>query len=394
MQFDLFKDFNKRNVVNWLTEILLLIKQPRKFVNQISSKTPEALFSQYLFYFILYTFSYLLSNNSIEFNHLLRPSLIDLFICIPILVLFAASCKLATGKSQTGKLATFIFSLYLLYAPGNVFLHTLYLVHENYFFLYLGSLWTLAFFTYLFYGFPFVIQSKLKTGFKILIANIFLITAGYLALEILAKKLQKPHIAMAGHDLIGEEYREFIGGVVYQRQIPGSITVLDGKTPIKTFYALMELNSNQSFQFHPDSIKSYQLAISNNISYIKNRLPKLRFHRNIQAAQKLLDYDERILKSITPAYFQNTGTPLDEALLNGQVAGRKLHNDLHFDTKLVAEQYSIKRYNNQIVKLNAVNEGLMMAQTLVVMISGKLASGALYPNREIIPEEPFLNFEP
>jgi hypothetical protein len=392
MGFDVFKDFTKNNIINWLNDLVMFISSPRIFIKQITSREAEDLFSQYLFYFIIYTFSYLLTTNATDFNSLVRPSILDLFFCIPLVSLFMVSCKIASGNTYAKQLIVFVGTLYLIYSPLNLFLFTLYVTQENYIFLFLQSILTFIFLTYLIYGFCFMIPVNVRNKFKTFLLNLLLIGVGYLLLEQAAFNLNKGNITIGDHDEISQEYERFIKGVAYSSYVPLPINMMNGKQITKTYYGLVSIGVDSVFQMDPDSIRVFQRNTLNNITYIKSRLPSLKFYRNVECAQTLLEFNSLINSSLSKEYFRNTITAYDNQIFNNKVPGINLNKDLKLDPKFVIFYHDILSSNNTVIKLHTINEALVLAQNVSVFLSGYLLSGIFSRDSVVVQPEKFFRY--
>lgn len=90
---DSFKDFKIEEISDWSKEYVNFIIKPKKVIDKIFEKKSDEIFRQFLFYFSVYTASFLFLSLSTSITQWIKPAVINLFTSIPLIILFIISTK-------------------------------------------------------------------------------------------------------------------------------------------------------------------------------------------------------------------------------------------------------------------------------------------------------------
>ncbi|WP_316827065.1 hypothetical protein, partial [Pedobacter miscanthi] len=118
-------------------------------------------------------------------------------------------------------------------------------------------------------------------------------------------------------------------------------------------------------------------------------LSKLKFQRNVDFAQTLLDYETKLDLLLDSNFLNTKLTFNDYAILNNKVPGIKFLQNMDFKGNLVGTTAYIQMYNNQLIKLHRLNENITLLSRASVFLGGVLIDGWFLPERRIYEKEPF-----
>ncbi len=221
MTVDLLKDFTKGNIIRWIKELVTFVHRPRAFVHAYSLKSAKELFSQYLFYFICYTFSYLLVSTSSEFNTLFKSSAFDLIEVVPLIFILSLSTKIATGKSYFKKITIFLVTLHIIIAPVLIILFVIYVNNESYIYLIFYSILDCSLVLFSIYGFSFIIEKSFGVALWIWFVFIFLSASCYVGLLLVGENLNQADLYYFGdNDDFYTDYEKMINNVHNHLEVP------------------------------------------------------------------------------------------------------------------------------------------------------------------------------
>lgn len=388
MQIDIFQDFTKKNILLWTQEIWVFIVAPRKFIKAMAGKAPEKLFSQYLFYFLIYTASYLFTLNSTEFNSAIKPSVVNIGFCIPIVLFFCLMAKLASGNSRRKEIFLFVITLNMVVGPIEIILYSVYLSNESQIYLIIFSILNLAMVTYMIYGIGFIIQEKFWPAARIFILSFFALSAIFLAVEYIEFQNNLRSLDTYENDVIFDEYRELFSSLTYSSAMPIKMNLYHNKKKVKTYYGIQDIGNSSDFIMDPDSIKRFKKFTNANIAILKSRIPKLKFQRNIAFAQTLLDYHTKLDLQLDSNFLMSNLNKLDDLMINNKIPGEIFMRDMDLGNLLGTTAY-IQLYNNQIIKLHRLNENITLLQRASIFLGGLWVDNFIFSEQRIYPKESF-----
>lgn len=290
---ELTRDYTKENIIIWLKEALLFFRAPIKYVNVLSNKSSADLIPQFIFYFVIYTSSYLFytaSTAGYDFGNLIKHAIPSYLFIIPTVIICCLSAWLATRSFYFKKILIFELSFSLFLTPIWLTLNSLFLSHEDYSFRLIGSiiLGLSAWYSYLCLG--FVIQGINWLGFKITFINLIVMNIIVFANFRIEYDNFSPGGIGIYDDPIYEEYKNLASKLKYKDTFPAVKIAVIQKGKFTTFNATMDDQDLKFASLDTNELKKFDKAVVDNISYLKSIQSTLKYTRNRYAAAKYLEY--------------------------------------------------------------------------------------------------------
>jgi hypothetical protein len=392
MQIDVFHDFTKKNIILWLGDIWIFVRTPRDFIRAASARSADKIFSQFLFYFIIYTASYLLLLNSSDFNSAIKPSVMNIILALPIIPYFGIIARIISKRFNLKEIFLFVMMANLTIAPFEIALLTLYMNSESQVYLIMYSLLHLVLVAYIFYGFGFIVQESFWKGVGMVLLSIAISSLFYLSIELIKFENNFQQLESTDNDSVFQEYKELFSNVQYEPTIPIKMSVMRGKVVVATYYGIQNIYASSTMDFTPDSIKRFKDITRSNIAALKIGIPKLKFQRNISFFQVLLEYYTSIDAEVDSNYLNAKLDYVDAHVINNKVPGVKFKQNIDFKANVGTTAY-VQMYNNQIIKLNRLNESITVLHEVFPFLAGRILSNLLYPECRRYPTEPFLKLD-
>ncbi len=396
MTVDLLKDFTKGNIIKWIKELVTFIQKPRAFVHIYSLKSTKELFSQYLFYFICYTFSYLLVSTSSEFNTLFKSSAFDLIEVVPLIFILSISTKVATGKSYFKKIALFLITLHIIVAPVLIILFVIYVSNESYIYLILYSILDCSLVLFSVYGFSFIIEKSVRIALWIWIVFIFLSASCYVGLLLVGENLNQADLYYFGdNDDFYADYEKMTTNVHNHLEVPIRITYEKDHKIHMVQYAIQAIGYDKFIISDSTKIINYYNDVKANKTIVQNKLKDTKYSYNKICGESYIKY-----YSLIDSTFQHQDFTFKSSiskkiiLITIDTLNQNFIRKIELNSDLIITRDAAIRGNNRIIKLHTFN--LNVRQYYgdgLLFLFGRMLDQAMYGNEKTSSLEPFLKAE-
>jgi hypothetical protein len=349
---DSFKDFKIEEISDWSKEYVNFIIKPKKVIDKIFEKKSDEIFRQFLFYFSVYTASFLFLSLSTSITQWIKPAVINLFTSIPLIILFIISTKFLKKKYKYSKIVAYVFGFQFITIPIIILIFATFLTTENYTYKFISDIFSSIAIIYLLFNFGFAIEEKKSKALKLTLIS-------YLILNLLYFGFQRIDIDPYANvnfnetDPIFSEYYLLTKPIENKGTIPTTrfVTVFNDK--VETYFSLQNIITDSVSRSTNQQNADYLKKIERDINHIVEQKANLKFRRNINASSLWYEYLNDIK---TEAKFKFTDVsqiselnskplPLGEISEIG-VKGYIAQTDLG---KIIKTQIPLKSYHNSII---------------------------------------------
>jgi hypothetical protein len=378
---NLFSDFNKANIINWLRETGTFFRSPRTYVTNLAAKAPEDLLPQFVFYFVVYTFSYIFFSSASDFATLIKPAIFSVTFAIPTIFIFTLSSFIITKTNYFKSTAIFVMSAILFVGPAIMIIYAVFLGTEDYTYLLLGNIGNslLILFCVFFYG--FALSNDRKIAWKISLFNYAFLSLLYLVFIVVNFDKDAAGPVTVHDDLILSEYRSIVEPLKEKERTPNAriITVFYDK--IYSDVTIGNMIKDHQFTGSTDSNKIYRKNIALNLTTLNNKLKDIKFRRNRQAVLLWIKYYNAVAEQYDFKYHDTTQVfhDRDLHLLKIDSGGRiRLYSSGVRLDSIVATQMQLKAYHNNLIRVASLSDDPAFISDIIVFFPGKIIEGIYF----------------
>lgn len=366
--FESLKDFKVEEISEWSKEYIKFIIKPKKVIDNIFKKKSDEIFRQFLFYFLIYTCSFLFLSLSTSITQWIKPAVINLSTSIPLIILFIITTKFFKKKYKNPKIIAYVFGFHFITTPIIILIFATFLATENYTYKFIYDIFLSLATIYLLFNFGFAIEEKKSKALKITLVS-------YLILNLLYFGFQRINIDPYANvnfneiDPIYSEYYQLIKPIKNKDIIPTNRFVFVFNNKIETYFSLSNIITDSVSRSTNQLNVDYLKQLDKNILHLKEQSANLSFLRNKNASSLWLEYFYDI-KSEAEFKFSDTSQiselnlkPIFLEELNS--LGTKFYIIQTDLGKILKTQIPLKSYHNSII-LNSQNS------TMVYEISDKV----------------------
>jgi hypothetical protein len=285
------KNFKIEEISDWIKEYLRFIINPKKVIDSIFEKKNDEILRQFLFYFLLYTASFLFLSlsQSTSISQWIKPAIINLFTTIPLIILFIITTNFFKKKYAKSHIIAYVFGFQFIATPIAILIFATFLTTENYTYKFLFDIFSSIAIIYLFFNFGFAIEEKTSKALKITFVN-------YLILNLLYFGFKQIDVDPYSYgnfnqtDPIYLEYSELVKPLKDKEILPTNHIVTVYKDNIETYFSLSEIIMDTISQYNDQLNSDFLISLDENILHLKEKSENLKFHRNQYASALWLEY--------------------------------------------------------------------------------------------------------
>jgi hypothetical protein len=376
---ELTQDFTKESLIQWIKEAFLFFKAPKRYVDLLSTKSSNDLIPQFVFYFGVYTSSFIFcSVSSVEFDvpTLIKPAIINLLLLVPTILSLCLSAKVVTRNFYFKKTLIFVLSIALFFGPIQLLLNALFLNLEDYFYRLICSCVVTFAFWLVSVAYGFIINGFNWKAVRITLVNLLILNAlVFLGLRINFDNFSKDEFIMT-YDPILDEYQSYASRLQYKDKSPLLRSAYVKGDSIVTLFGLISSYGDKRAVISSQENEEYKVEIQRNIDFLIEVVDNLKFKRNQKAAVKTLDYLAAVKTEIN---FQYTDTnelykvkDLELFSVNKKT-GERIYNSLIFKETIIDGQMYLRGYNNNIIRASRnSNIPTTVVSSILTLVGRKL----------------------
>lgn len=370
---DNFKTFSSDEILTWLNDAREFLLNPRTVITRIKSRGPSAIQREFLFFFLIYSGSYLFLTIGTTVDAWVRPAVLNILTLFPSLVLF----YLAARIFKTGyffSTAAYFFGLHLLITPLAILFYATFLSTENYTYKYFVDCVTGIGAAYLFIMFGFAVESNKRLAIKISITSYLFANLVYFAFtRIDTDEYGVTRFSEA--DPIYQEYIDLVSPIENKEVWPTtrSFVVFRGKVQIQ--FGIQDVQMSNSSNSTMSEIRAYKTSIDKSLIHVEKVIPQLNFHRNKNIALVWKKYLEDVKEEINFSVADTTELSLIKSEMIDSITEAKMkvyimRTDVN---KLLNNHLPLKWYHNSIVKHHNNSQNIQeVSHYLIIFFVGNL----------------------
>lgn len=373
---DFLKDFKTKEISEWINEAVVFFIKPRQVIKQIIAKKPEALLRQFIFFFLINTTSYLFLTLGTSVNEWVKPAVINIFITIPIFILFYIGTKFFKGKNYAKEILIYVLAIHFLVTPLTIIVYATFLATENYTYKYLADIISGIALLYLIFFIGFAVEDDRKKAFRITITCYLVINLFYFSFERINVDPYSTN-NLSENDPIYQEYAMLVKPLKYKEKIPTTRFIMIYANKIHTFFGTQDIVTEYSSRGEDELNALYIKSVTENISHIEKVSEKLQFQRNKDISIVWLEYFKDIkfeaeFKIKDTLQIKELGLKQYDSTSFGEM-GMKTYLMGTDIGKMMKNQIPLKWYNNSIVQ-NHTNStiGTEIANIIVFVLGQSL----------------------
>lgn len=372
---NLFSDFNKPNIINWLREAGAFFRSPREYVTVLASKAPEDLLPQFVFYFVVYSFSYIFFSSAADFATLIKPAIFSITLSIPAIFIFTLSNYIITRTNYFKSTFIFVMSAILFVGPAIMLIYAVFLGTEDYTYLLLGNIGNslLVLFCVFFYG--FALANDRKIAWKITLFNYAFLSILYLIFIVVNFDKDAAGPVTVHDDIILSEYRYVVEPLKEKERTPTARFVTVFYDKIYSDVTIGNMIKDHQFTGNTDSNKIYRQHIASNLTALNNQLKGIKFRRNRQAVQLWIKYYNAIAQQFDFKYSDTAQVFRDPDLHTIKIDSggriRLYSSGIRLDS-IVATQMQLKAYHNNLIRVASLSDEPAFISDIIVFFPSKI----------------------
>lgn len=397
-------NFNFNEISNWLNDYVLFLIKPRQVITKILQKSKEEVFGQFLFHFIIYTASFVFLSFGTTINDWIKPAIINLFLSIPLIILFFISTKIASREKYSKKIIVYVLSCLFVFVPIYIVIYATFLASENYTFRYLLDILSSISVLYIIFNLGFAIENNKIKALKITLINYLLLNFIFFCFERINRDPYSQTNVITSlniEDPIYDEYKRLVKSIKNKEKLPTIRMIAVYKDDIKTYFCLQDVVKENISSSNDKEERIYLQAIASNLEHIKEYSITMKFRRNQTVSELWTEYFNHIkeeaeykvesLDEIEKLKMKQLST--GETLASLEV---KLYSMSTNVSKMVTNQMSLKAYNNRIIKDHQDSTICSEISYIILLFFGKTADyiigdvilkeGAPKPYKEVFLE--------
>lgn len=369
-------DFSFDEISEWINDSLYFVLKPREIISKILNKSKEKITRQFFFHFIIYTTSFIFLTLGESITDWIKPAIINLFIAIPLIILFILSTKIITNNNYSKEIIVFIVGCLFIFCPLLIITYSTFLNTENYTYKYFTNIFSSLISFFIIIKLGYAIEQNKRKALKITITNYLIINLIYFAFErVNTDPYSNENFDI--YDPIYTEYSNLVKPLENKELIPTSRTVTIFNDKLDTHFGTQDIIRDKQSNSSNEAEKLYLKSIEENISHIKEFSKTIKFNRNREISEVWLKYfndikDEAEFK--VKDFDEVKKLKMNELPIKtlNQFGGRMFMMGTDVG-KIISTQIPLKSYNNNIVESHSNSNTITETAEIIIFFFGKTA---------------------